>query len=45
MGKASHPRAGRRDSWFPPAGAAVQGIPESQGVLEEGLSRVFSSLT
>lgn len=29
MGKASNPRAGRQDSWFPPAGAAVQGIPQS----------------
>lgn len=29
MEKASNPRAGRWDSWFPPEGAIVQGIPQS----------------
>lgn len=42
-GKASNPKAGSQDSWFPPVGVAVQGIPGSQEVLEEGLSKVPSS--
>ena len=33
IGKASSSRAGSRNSWFLPAGVAVQGIPASQGVL------------